>query len=76
MHTPLVDLNPLPILRQGKCVLDDNVNLMWQALDAQHWKLGGLFEASHNATMAFGHCGFAISQPRHELGILDCHRTA
>ncbi len=29
VHSPLVDdFNPLPILKQGNCVLDDNVNLM------------------------------------------------
>ncbi len=30
VHSPFVDdLGPLPILKQGNRVLDDNVNLMW-----------------------------------------------
>jgi hypothetical protein len=37
VHAPLVnDLNPLPILKQGNRILDDNVNLMRHAPDAQH----------------------------------------
>jgi hypothetical protein len=34
VHAPLIDdLNPLPILRWGSHVLDDNVNMTWHALD-------------------------------------------
>ncbi len=62
VHAPFVDdRNPLPILRQGSRILDDNVNLMWHAPDAQHWELGSLLEASHNSTMASSHSILAIS---------------
>jgi hypothetical protein len=62
VHAPRVDdLNPLPILRQGSHILDDNVNLMQHALDAQHWELSSLFKASHNSTMASNHSILAIS---------------
>ncbi len=61
MHTPLVDdFNPLPILRQGNRILDDNVNLMQHALDAQHWELSNLLESNHNSTMASSHYVFTI----------------
>jgi hypothetical protein len=37
VHAPFVDdLDPMPILRQGSHILDDNVNLMRHASDAQH----------------------------------------
>lgn len=76
VHAPLVDdLDPLPILKQGNCILDDNVNLMRHAPDAQHRKLGGLLEANHDTMMAFGHCVLAINRHRHELGTPDHCRT-
>jgi hypothetical protein len=75
VHKPLVDdLDPLPILRHGSRIFD-NVNLMWHALDVQHWELGNLFEASHNSTMAFDHFILAIGRHKHELGMLN-HRWA
>jgi hypothetical protein len=69
VHTPLVDnLNPLPILKQGSRILDDNVNLMRHAPDAQHWELSDLLEANHDSTMASNHSILAIGQHKHELG--------
>jgi hypothetical protein len=77
MHAPLVDdLDPLPILKQGSRVINDNVNLMRHALDAQHWEFGGLLEASHNTTMASGHRVLAISWHEHDLNTSDRHRAA
>ncbi|CAM6028325.1 unnamed protein product [Sphagnum balticum] len=73
VHAPLVDdFNPLPILRQGSRILDDNVNLMRHAPDAQHWELSNLFEACHDSTMASSHSVLAIGQHRHELGTPNC----
>lgn len=77
VHASLVNnLNPLPILNQGSRILDDNVNLMRHAPNAQHWGLGGLLEASHDATMASGHCVLAINRHEHKLGTPDCHHAA
>ncbi len=77
MHTPLVDdLDPLPILRQGSHIVDDNVNWMRHAPDVQHWELGDLFEVSHKATMASGHHVLAIGRHGHELDMLDHHHAA
>jgi hypothetical protein len=76
VHAPLVeDLDPLPILRQGNCILDDNVNLMQHAPNAQHWEFGGLLEANHNATMASSHCVLATSQHGHELSTPNFRRV-
>jgi hypothetical protein len=76
MHTPLLDdLNALPILRQGSRILDDNVNLMWHALDVQHWELDGLLEASHDSMMASSHSVLTFGRHGHELGMPNCRRT-
>jgi len=75
VHAPLVDnFNPLPILKQGNHVLDDIVNPMRHTPNAQHQKLGGLFDTSHDTMMASGHYVLTIDQHEHELGMLDRHR--
>ncbi len=77
VHAPLVDdFNPLPILRQGSRILDDNVNLMRHALDARHWELSDLLEGSHDSTMASSHSVLAIGRHRRELGTPNCCRAA
>jgi hypothetical protein len=61
VHASLVDdLDPLPILRQGNRILDDNVNLMQHVPDGQQQELGSLLETNHNTMMASDHCVFAI----------------
>jgi hypothetical protein len=77
VHAPLVDdFNPLPILRQGNHILDDNVNLMRHAPDAQNWEFSDLLEARHDSTMASNHYVLAIGRHRHGLGTPNYRHAA
>jgi hypothetical protein len=69
-------LDPLPILKQGSCILDDNVNLMRHTPDAQHQEFNDLLEVSHDTTLeqhsAFGQLRHGETQANLPL-VWDLH---
>jgi len=51
-------------------VLDDNVQLMWDAPNPEHMVVALLFEQGDNSSMSTGHCVLPIKADRNQFGML------